>query len=181
MYLYSKLQNLKKPIRVAFIGCGKFVSIKKETTTPNPIQGTAQKDATDSSVVVAAKAPTTNANRRSRTPTTHAAPTRADLTRAGLHNRVQQGTEGGKRGPNSKAPNHKGPKRSLVGALPIVCSGSEQGERFLRFGLVHATPRQLLDLASSLKREATAPPRAPWPRAWCRPRTSPALGHTAPR
>ena len=27
MYLYSKLQNLKKPIRVAFIGCGKFVSM----------------------------------------------------------------------------------------------------------------------------------------------------------
>ena len=27
MYLYSKLQNLKKPIRIAFIGCGKFVSM----------------------------------------------------------------------------------------------------------------------------------------------------------
>ena len=27
MYLYTKLQNLKKPIRVAFIGCGKFVSM----------------------------------------------------------------------------------------------------------------------------------------------------------
>ena len=27
MYLYSKLQNLKKPIRVAFVGCGKFVSM----------------------------------------------------------------------------------------------------------------------------------------------------------
>ena len=27
MYLFSKLQNLKKPIRVAFIGCGKFVSM----------------------------------------------------------------------------------------------------------------------------------------------------------
>ena len=27
MYLYSKLQDLKKPIRVAFIGCGKFVSM----------------------------------------------------------------------------------------------------------------------------------------------------------
>ncbi len=27
MYLFSKLQELKKPIRVAFIGCGKFVSM----------------------------------------------------------------------------------------------------------------------------------------------------------
>ena len=27
MYLYTKLQNLKKPIRVAFVGCGKFVSM----------------------------------------------------------------------------------------------------------------------------------------------------------
>ena len=27
MYLFSKLQDLKKPIRVAFIGCGKFVSM----------------------------------------------------------------------------------------------------------------------------------------------------------
>ena len=27
MYLYSKLQNIKKPIRIAFIGCGKFVSM----------------------------------------------------------------------------------------------------------------------------------------------------------
>ena len=27
MYLYSKLQNLKKPISIAFIGCGKFVSM----------------------------------------------------------------------------------------------------------------------------------------------------------
>ena len=27
MYLYSKLQDLKKPIKVAFIGCGKFVSM----------------------------------------------------------------------------------------------------------------------------------------------------------
>ena len=27
MYLYSKLQNLKKPIKIAFIGCGKFVSM----------------------------------------------------------------------------------------------------------------------------------------------------------
>ena len=27
MYLYSKLQNLKKPICIAFIGCGKFVSM----------------------------------------------------------------------------------------------------------------------------------------------------------
>ena len=27
MYLYSKLQNLNKPIRIAFIGCGKFVSM----------------------------------------------------------------------------------------------------------------------------------------------------------
>ena len=27
MYLYSKLQNLKKPINISFIGCGKFVSM----------------------------------------------------------------------------------------------------------------------------------------------------------
>ena len=27
MYLYSKLQNLKKPIKIGFIGCGKFVSM----------------------------------------------------------------------------------------------------------------------------------------------------------
>ena len=27
MYLFSKLQDLKNPIRVAFIGCGKFVSM----------------------------------------------------------------------------------------------------------------------------------------------------------
>ena len=27
MYLYSKLQNLKKPINIGFIGCGKFVSM----------------------------------------------------------------------------------------------------------------------------------------------------------
>ena len=27
MYLYSKLENLKKPIRIGFIGCGKFVSM----------------------------------------------------------------------------------------------------------------------------------------------------------
>ena len=27
MYLFSKLQNLKKPIRIAFVGCGKFVSM----------------------------------------------------------------------------------------------------------------------------------------------------------
>ena len=27
MYLYTKLQNLKKPIRVSFVGCGKFVSM----------------------------------------------------------------------------------------------------------------------------------------------------------
>ena len=27
MYLFSKLQDLKKPIRVGFIGCGKFVSM----------------------------------------------------------------------------------------------------------------------------------------------------------
>ena len=27
MYLYTKLKNLKKPIRVAFVGCGKFVSM----------------------------------------------------------------------------------------------------------------------------------------------------------
>ena len=27
MYLYSKLQNIKEPIRIVFIGCGKFVSM----------------------------------------------------------------------------------------------------------------------------------------------------------
>ena len=27
MYLYTKLQNLKKPIKIGFIGCGKFVSM----------------------------------------------------------------------------------------------------------------------------------------------------------
>ena len=27
MYLYSKLQNLKKTINISFIGCGKFVSM----------------------------------------------------------------------------------------------------------------------------------------------------------
>ena len=27
MYLYSKLQNLRKPISIAFVGCGKFVSM----------------------------------------------------------------------------------------------------------------------------------------------------------
>ena len=27
MYLYSKLQNKSKPIKIAFIGCGKFVSM----------------------------------------------------------------------------------------------------------------------------------------------------------
>ena len=27
MYLYSKLQNLKMPIKIGFIGCGKFVSM----------------------------------------------------------------------------------------------------------------------------------------------------------
>ena len=27
MYLYSKLQNIKKPINISFIGCGKFVSM----------------------------------------------------------------------------------------------------------------------------------------------------------
>ena len=27
MFLYSKLSSLKKPIRVGFIGCGKFVSM----------------------------------------------------------------------------------------------------------------------------------------------------------
>ena len=27
MYLYTKLQNLNKPISIAFIGCGKFVSM----------------------------------------------------------------------------------------------------------------------------------------------------------
>ena len=27
MYLYSKLQNKSEPIKIAFIGCGKFVSM----------------------------------------------------------------------------------------------------------------------------------------------------------
>ena len=27
MYLYTKLQNLEKPIKIGFIGCGKFVSM----------------------------------------------------------------------------------------------------------------------------------------------------------
>ena len=27
MYLFTKLQNLKKPVKIAFIGCGKFVSM----------------------------------------------------------------------------------------------------------------------------------------------------------
>jgi len=27
VYLYSKLQNLRKPISIAFVGCGKFVSM----------------------------------------------------------------------------------------------------------------------------------------------------------
>ena len=27
MYLYSKLKNFKKPIKICFIGCGKFVSM----------------------------------------------------------------------------------------------------------------------------------------------------------
>ena len=27
MYLYSKLKKLKKPIKIGFIGCGKFVSM----------------------------------------------------------------------------------------------------------------------------------------------------------
>ena len=27
MYLYSKLENLQKDIKIAFIGCGKFISM----------------------------------------------------------------------------------------------------------------------------------------------------------
>ena len=27
MYLYTKLRNLEKPIKICFIGCGKFVSM----------------------------------------------------------------------------------------------------------------------------------------------------------
>ena len=27
MYLYSKLENLEKDIKIAFIGCGKFISM----------------------------------------------------------------------------------------------------------------------------------------------------------
>ena len=113
---------------------------KKGTKTPNRTKDAGPKDVVASGGA-AAKTPTPSGNRRIRMPINHADPTRADLTTVALHNRVPEATAGGRKGPNSRGPNHKDPKRFLVGALPIVCSRSERAGRFSRFGLGLATPR----------------------------------------